>query len=125
MYLPKSLLDHVFLLSPVASANERHGDGDLLEVRLDVLHGHLHGLVDRSADANLFHQYRPPRNVGHEMQQPARYNSFRCTAVDGEGSASRAGWRIRRPNTHQYRHVLHSSAWRRVAGRSRLILLQF
>lgn len=52
--LPKSLLDHVLLLSPVTSTNERHGDSDLLEVRLDVLQGHLHGLVDRSADANLY-----------------------------------------------------------------------
>lgn len=50
---PKPLLDHVLLLSPVTGADKRHRDGDLLKVCLDVLQGHLHGLVNGSADSNL------------------------------------------------------------------------
>lgn len=53
---PKPLLDHVLLFSPVSGAHEGHGDGDLFEVRLDVLHGHFHGLADVPAKSDLPHE---------------------------------------------------------------------
>lgn len=52
-FSPEPLLYHVLLLSPVASADKSDRDGYLLEVCLDVLHGHLHWLVDGSAETNL------------------------------------------------------------------------
>lgn len=51
--VPEPLLDHVLFFSPVASAHEGHGDGDFLEIGLDVLHAHFHGLVDGSAESDL------------------------------------------------------------------------
>lgn len=52
-HAPKTLLDHVLLLSPIASAHESHRDCDLLEVGLNVVHGHFHWLFNGPAKANL------------------------------------------------------------------------
>lgn len=53
---PKPLLDHVLLFSPISGAHEGYGDCDLLEVGLDVLHRHFHGLVDVTAESDLPHK---------------------------------------------------------------------
>lgn len=65
------MLDHVFLLSPIAGAHKGDGDGDFLEIGLDVLHAHFHRLANGSTEADLHDQVantnQPPELENHCM----------------------------------------------------------
>lgn len=65
VHVPETLLDHVLLFSPVASAHKRHRNGHFRKVRLDIFHRHLHGLVDGSAETDLSTP-KPSINQAHQ-----------------------------------------------------------